>query len=151
MTYVDMARSHVKECLREGFELSRLVVDEDGDVPFTAGTAVYYVTVRTDGKKVKVWSTVVVGVKATVALLREVNAVNMSLEGSRMFVAGNRIVLEGVLPVDGLTPETLRELCLEVGNTADEVGTMISAVHGGEVSRPEGSEGCSECGGELPF
>lgn len=148
MGYVDLARSHVKECLREGFELPQLVVDEDGDVPFTRGTAVYYVTVRSDGKKVKVWSTAVCGVKPIAAVLREVNEVNMGLEHSRAFVVRNKLIVEGILPIDGLTPDSLRELCMEVGNVADEVGQMISAVHGGEVMRPEGDGGCEHCGRE---
>lgn len=146
MGYVDLARSHVKECLREGFELAQLIVDEDGDVPFTKGTAVYFVSVRSDGKKVKVWATAVSGVKPIAAVLREVNEINTGLQHSRAFVTKDRLVIEGVLPVDGLTPEDLRDLCVEVGNVADEVGQLISTVYGGEVMRPEGTGGCEHCG-----
>jgi hypothetical protein len=145
MGYADLARSHVKECLREAFELSQLVVDADGDVPFTHGTAIYYVTVRRDGKKVKVWSSAVHGLKATAAVLKEVNSVNATVQHCRLFVSGGRLVVEGVLPVDGLTPEDLRDLCVEVGTVADDVGQLVSAVHGGELTLPNG---CSECGGE---
>jgi hypothetical protein len=146
MGYVDLARSHVKECLREAFELPQLVVDEDGDVPFTHGTAQYYVTVRQDGRKAKAWSTAVFGVKPVAAVLREINEVNAGLQHARVFVSRERLVVEGVLPIDGLTPDDLRELCLEVGTVADEVGQMISAVHGGVVAVPEGEGGCDHCG-----
>jgi hypothetical protein len=61
-------------------------------------------------------------------------------------VAGERLVVEGVLPVDALTPSDLRDLCLEIGSVADEVGQLISAVHGGAVSRPEGDGSCDHCG-----
>ena len=144
MAYVDLARSHVKECLREAFALPQLVVDEDGDVPFTHGTAVYYVTVRGDGRRVKAWAHAVRGVKRSAALLRELNEVNRSRELARVHVVHDRVVVEGVLAVDGLSPEDLRELCLEVGTIADEVGTMISTVHGGVVASPDGS--CDHCG-----
>ena len=147
MGYVDLARSHVKECLREGFELPQLVVDEDGDLPFTCGTARYWVTVRSVGRKVKVWSTAVFGVKPVAAVLREVNEVNAGLQHSRAYVSQHRLVVEGVLPVDGLTPEDLRDLCVEVGGVADQVGQMISAVHGGEVAVPDDEDGCDHCGG----
>lgn len=148
MAYVDLARSHVKECLREAFELPQLIVDEDGDVPFHQGTAVYFVSIRLDGKKVKVWSQAVVGIKPTAGVLREVNEVNAGMEHARAFITRQRLVIEGVLPTDGLTPEDLRDLCLEVGVAADEIGTMISAVHGGEVARPGSTSGCAHCDSE---
>lgn len=144
MAYVDLARSHVKECLREAFELPTLSVDDDGDVPFAHGTAVYYVTVRSDGKRVKVWANAVVGVKRTAALQREINEVNAGLELARVYLVQDRLVIEGVLPVEPLLPADLRDLCLEVGITADEVGEMVSTVHGGVVARPDDS--CDHCG-----
>ena len=147
MALADLARSHVKECLRESLELSTVFVDSDGDVPIAHGTAIYWVAVRSDGKYVKAWSRPVVGVKQTAALMREVNEVNMGLEHSRLFFAKGMLMLEGVLPVDGLTPEYLHDLCVEVGATADDVGQMISAVYGGEVARPDGDGSCEQCGG----
>lgn len=144
MAYVDLARSHVKECLREAFELSNVNVDCDGDVPFVHGTAIYYVTVRTDGRRVKVWAHAVSGLKQTASLLREVNEVNMGLELSRAYLLRDLLVVEGVLPVEGLIPADLRDLCLEVGSTADDVGEMVSTVHGGIVARPDDS--CDHCG-----
>ncbi len=145
MAYADLARSHVKECLREAFELPQLIVDDDGDVPFAHGTARYYATVRADGRKVKVWSHAVTGVKVSAAVLREVNAANAALETARVVAVGDRVIVEGVLPVDGLTPPDLRDLCVEVGVTADRVGQLIAAVHGGRVGLPA-EEGCEECG-----
>jgi hypothetical protein len=54
------------------------------------------------------------------------------------------VVIEGVLPVDGLTPVLMRELCLEVGSTSDTVGQLVAAVHGGQVTYPGGCDVCSE-------
>jgi len=42
LSYEDMARSHVKELVREAFELDEVVVDSDGDLPFPCGTAMFY-------------------------------------------------------------------------------------------------------------
>lgn len=145
LSYVDLARSHVKECLREAFCLEELVVDDDGDVPFVWGTALYFVTVSTDGQMVKVWAHAVLGLKVTPAVLREVNEVNRGLLLTRAYTRRKRLVVEGVLPVDGLTVDGLLELCREVGTTADEVGQMVSAVHGGEVLRPDGGQGRGQC------
>lgn len=146
MSFVDLAKSHVRECLREGFELPSLMVDDDGDVPFSHGTARYYVTVRQDGLKVKAWATAVYGVKPSAAVLREINEVNAGLQFSRAFIVQERLMIEGVLPIDGLTATDLRDLCVEIGSVADEVGQMISAVHGGVVAVPEGEDRCDRCG-----
>jgi hypothetical protein len=146
MSYADLARSHVKECAREAFGLTELVVDCDGDLPFSHGTANYYVSVRSDGRKVKAWSHAVLGVRSSAAVLREVNALNARLEHARAFLVEERLLVEGVLPVDGLTPEDLRELCLEVGTTADEFGQLVSTVHGGVTARSADDEGCDHCG-----
>ena len=148
MAYTDLARSHVRECLREAFELKELVTDPDGDVPFRHGTAAYYVTLRKDGKRVKAWSWAVRDVKATAPLLRELNEVNGELELARIFWRHKTVVVEGVLPVDDLTPERIRELCVEVGETADRVGQVLATVYGGEVAfSDEEDDTCPECGG----
>lgn len=78
-------------------------------------------------------SHVISGLKSTAAVLREVNDVNRGLQYSRAFLVHDRLAVEGVLPVEGLTPVDLRDLCLEVGGVADEVGQLMSAVHGGQL------------------
>ena len=45
MSYLEMARSHVKELAREAFDLTEVVVDRDGDLPFPYGTAVLHMSV----------------------------------------------------------------------------------------------------------
>jgi hypothetical protein len=145
MAYRDMARSHVVECTRKAFELSEVTVDGDGDLPMRYGTAMYFLSIRGDGRKVKAWSPVVGPVKGSAALLRELNEVNAGLLVSRVFWGDDQVVAEGMLPIEELTPELLRELCVEVGQTADSVGSMVSAVFGGSVSF-SGDEGCPECG-----
>ncbi len=82
------------------------------------------------------------GVKPSAAVLREINEVNAGLQFSRAFIVQERLMIEGVLPIDGLTATDLRDLCVEIGSVADEVGQMISAVHGGVVAVPEGEDRC---------
>ena len=45
MSYPEMARSHVTELAREAFDLTEVVVDRDGDLPFPNGTAVLHMSV----------------------------------------------------------------------------------------------------------
>ena len=45
MSYLEMARWHAKELAREAFDLTEVVVDRDGDLPFPNGTAVLHMSV----------------------------------------------------------------------------------------------------------
>lgn len=147
MAYADMARSHVKELVRQGMGLTELVEDCDGDLPFRRGTAAYFISTRMDGAKLRVWSRTVGDIKPTVAVLREVNAANLGLETARVIVRGREVFVEGVLPVDSCTAEQLAELCLEVGVVADELGSMIAAVHGGSTWFSDDDSAC-QCGAD---
>lgn len=138
LSYEDMARSHVKELVREAFELTDVAVDADGDLPFPCGTAMFYVSVVRGGRLVRVWSQAVAAIDVKKSVLREVNEANAGLVLSRVFATGSAVVVEGCLPVEALRAQDLAALCHEVGTTADSVGSMLAAVHGGHVAFPDG-------------
>lgn len=133
MSYVQMAHSHVQRMLREGMELDEIRQDCDGDYPFRHGTAMYYLSVGRGGHMVKVWSSCVFGLKGTAAVLREINATNARLMHCRMFLSGTTLQVEAFVPIIGLVPAYLVAVCSEVGETADSVGQLMAAVHGGSV------------------
>jgi hypothetical protein len=133
MAFVDMARSHVERMLREGFELERVVTDGDGDWPFRHRSAAYWLTLSPTGHLVRAWSRVVEGVKPTAGLLREVNDANSRLLHSRAYVERGVVWLEAVLPVQPLEADYLAAVCSEIGCTADALGPLLAAVHGGWV------------------
>lgn len=135
-----MARSHVKELAREAFELDHLVVDADGDLPFPCGTAMVYVSVAGDGQLVRVWSQAVAGIRVDKAVLREINEVNADLVVSRVYATSSSVLVEGCLPVETLRAKDLGALCSEVGTTADKLGSLLAAVHGGHIMFPEGCD-----------
>lgn len=141
MSYEEMARSHVKELVREAFDVTEVVVDPDGDLPFMSGTAVFYVSVVAGGRLVRVWSGAVHGLAVTKPVLREVNDANAGLVLARAWVQGSGVMVEGCLPVETIRGEDLRALCAEVGATADRLGSMLAAVHGGEVVLPVAAAG----------
>ena len=140
-----MARSHVKELAREAFALEEVVVDDDGDLPFPCGTAMFYVSVVRDGRLVRVWSRAVTGIAPKKPVLREVNEANAGLVLARVYATGSGVWVEGCLPVEPLRADDLGRLCWEVGTTADRLGSMLSAVHGGHVVFPDGCEAGHEC------
>lgn len=134
MAYEDLARSHVRQLLRDGMELAEVVVDGDGDVPFRHGTAMYYVSTVYGGRMARIWSNAVCGVKAKGQVLREVNSTNEMLVHGRVFIQGETLVVEAFLPVDPLEPDYLACVCMEVGSTADRLGQLVATVHGGHVA-----------------
>jgi len=138
-----MARSHVKELAREAFELDEVVVDCDGDLPFPFGTALVYVSVVRDGRLVRVWSRALSGIHVNKAVLREIDEVNAGLIFGRVFTRLDGVIVESCLPVEPLRPCDLGRLVAEVGATADRVGSMLAAVHGGDVVFPDGCDASS--------
>lgn len=147
MAFVDMARSHVKELVREGLGLREVVEDCDGDLPFRQGTAAWFISVRSDGQRLKVWSRAVLGLRATAAVLREVNDANLTLEAAKVVVRGDAVFVEGLLPVEDCTAQRLEALCLEVSQCADGLGQMLVAVHGGSTWFTDADDDvCPECG-----
>lgn len=140
MSYEGMARSHVKELAREAFELDEVVVDGDGDLPFPFGTAMTYVSVIRNGRVVRVWGRAVGGVHVDKAVRREVNQANAALTFGRVWIMGDQVLVEGCLPIEPMRPRDLAMLVMEVGFTADRLGSMLAAVHGGFVFSPEGCD-----------
>ena len=139
-----MARSHVKELLRTAFGWEQVVVDGDGDVPITCGTAMVYASVVGKGRLVRVWSRAVSGVRATKSVLREVNDANVHAVAARVYAEHDAVWVEGHLPVETVRVEDLAQLCREVGDLADHLGQMLAAVHGGSVAFPEAADVSSE-------
>jgi hypothetical protein len=135
-----MARSHVKELVREAFELDEVVVDEDGDLPFPCGTAMFYLSLVREGRLLRVWSRAVAGLKINKPVLREINEVNRSLIFARVAAGSSEVWVEGFLPVESLHVYDVGFLCSEVGRTADRLGSMLAAVHGGMVAFPDAAE-----------
>jgi hypothetical protein len=129
-----MAHSHLQRMLREGMELDEVRQDCDGDYPFRHGTAMYYLSVGRGGHMVKIWSNVVYGLKNTAPVLREINATNERLMHCRMFLSGTTLQIEAFLPVQPLVSAYLTAVCHELGETADSVGQLLAAVHGGMVT-----------------
>lgn len=134
LSYTQMAHSHLQRMLREGMELAEVGQDCDGDYPFRHRTAVYYLSAGRDGHMVKIWSNVVFRLKGTAAVLREINATNERLMHCRMFLSGTTLQVEAFLPIQPLVPGYLTAVCAEVGETADSVGQLMAAVHGGCIA-----------------
>ena len=124
MSYQDMARSHVKELVRETFDLSE-VVDED-DLSFPCGSAMLCESVVRDGCVLRLWSRGVIGLRVNMPVQREMDEVNVGLRFSRVSSRHDGVWVEGCLPIEMLRVPELQAPFHEVGTTADRLGSTRS-------------------------
>jgi hypothetical protein len=130
-------RAHVRQCLQEVWDVCRVEVDADGDVPFRTGIAAGWIS-AVDGEPplVRVWAHVAFGVKATAAVLRELNDINRRSRTAHVYWAGGGVIAEQTLHADGVDSATLGQAWDAVSSVANDLGPMLAAVHGGATPFP---------------
>jgi len=96
------------------------------------------------GRVLRVWSRAVVGITVNKPVLRELNGVNRGLVMARVWADSDSVWVEGCLPVEVLRSCDVGALCHEVGSTADRLGSMLAAVHGGTVVFPGGCDSVTQ-------
>lgn len=135
MTYVDALRHHVERSLRHCLEGQPLERDAAGDYLVSVDEFVVRLSpmVAHAPPLVRVWSTVLTGVKVSRALLTELNDVNLGLRQLRCVLDGDDVFLSAELEIESLEAAALWRLVQHVGSAADHVGTLIATVHGGEI------------------
>lgn len=130
-------RGHVQRCLEEIWDVCRVTVDGDGDIPFRAGAAGGWISViEDDPHLVRVWAHAAYGVKATAAVLREINDVNQRIKTAHVYWADGVVVVEQTLHADGVDVTTLAQGWRSVCGAANDLGPLLAAVHGGATPFP---------------
>lgn len=130
-------QSHIRQCLQDSWEVPNLQVDDDGDVPFRAGVAAGWVA-AVDGEPplVRVWAHAAFGIKGTAAVLREINDINRRGCTARVYWDDGAVVVEQTLHADGVDAVTLDHAWEAVSTVANDVGPMLTVVHGGATPFP---------------
>lgn len=129
-----LARSHVERCLQDIWDVCRVHHDHDGDYPFNNGTATCFVSVvKGDPIMVRVWALAVIGIERSGKLLKELNDINGRTRTVTVHWQNNAAIVEQTLHINGVKRSTLGQACTSVGFVADDVGTMLAAVFGGET------------------
>jgi len=130
-------RAHVRQCLQEVWEVCRVEVDADGDVPFRTGVAAGWIC-AVDGEPplVRVWAHVAFGVKPTEPVLRELNDINRRSKTAHVYWADGGVIAEQTLHADGVDSATLAQAWRAVSVVANDLGPMLAAVHGGATPFP---------------
>ncbi len=135
-------RAHVRQCLQEVWDVCRVEVDPDGDVPFRSGSAAGWVSaVEGTPPVVRVWAHVAYSVKASAAVLRELNDINRRSRTAHVYWDDGFVVAEQTLHTHGVDSATLAQAWAAVCAVANDLGPMLAAVHGGATPFP--AEGTS--------
>jgi hypothetical protein len=127
-----MLRSHTERCLQEIWEQPELHTDDDGDYPFRYGTAICWVRVSpAPQQEVRVFAHAAHGVKRTAKLLAEINDINVRARWVTVSLQDGFVVVTGALHWTAINRPALAELMSAASHVADDIGSMIAAVHGG--------------------
>ena len=137
---IEWVRAYVEKLLRVGLT-GPPVPDADGDYPFRWGTAACWVRICEEPfLRVEVFAHAALGVKGSVALLRELNDLTAGLLRGRVYVRDGVVVMEDNIPASAVTPEELAESCACVGTLGHELGVMLAAMFDGQTPFPADAE-----------
>lgn len=138
--------SHVERLLADEWDVSRVYADDDGDFPWSYGTAAGWVSVSGAGEHymVRVWSHAAYGLKQAAKLLRELNDIQSKSLSAATFLSGHIVVVEQTLSPIGLTQPVLAQALNAVRTVANDIGLLIAAMYGGRTPLPSTAKPESE-------
>lgn len=107
--------------------------DADGDLPVSGETCLTWVRTETSEPwGVRVFALAARDVPLKAAVYKEVNAANTADRAIRVVLAANgSLMVDYLIFADAVNTDTLRSVIRRVLQVADELGPMITAVHGG--------------------
>jgi hypothetical protein len=85
--------ARVDAALREYLEVEEVIRDEDGDRPIRSGEAMVFVRAVRDPGFVAVFSPALTGITRSVALVKAVNDMNISIRGARAAVTDDAVMI----------------------------------------------------------
>ena len=131
-------RSHVERLLQEEWEACRVQPDDDDDYHFRRGTAACWVRLldTADRPMIRVWAEAAIGVKASVAMWKELNDIQRRCLSTAVVWVDGRVLVSQTLSPIGLTGPVLAQALDAVGNVADDVGLLLAGMFGGSTPYP---------------
>lgn len=134
MTELMWIRSHVEQLLECEWDACRLQADSDGDYAFRRGTAACWVSVLdTDPVMVRVFAHAAYGLKPSLKLFTEINEIQRRALSCRVEFGEGVVVVSQTISPQGLTQPVLRQALNAVSGAADDIGTLLAAMFGGQT------------------
>ena len=137
MSEFQWIRSHVERLLQDEWEVCTVVADGDGDYGFRFGRAACWVSVlASEPVMVRVFAHAAVGVKPTLAVLRELNDIQCRALSSSISIEDGIVHVVQTLSPIGLTQPVLAQAMKSVGGVANDIGVLMAGVFGGATPYP---------------
>jgi hypothetical protein len=141
MARLEVLRPYVQKIVAEYLELdpAKLIVDDDGNIPVSRGSASYYVRLldAQPGPIVQVYSPVLSEIQSSPELLAKINEINASIWFGRMFHTGDQVILAMEMVAESLDKEEIAAACNNIGSIADQRDTELHAAFGGKMARED--------------
>ncbi len=132
-----MLRSHTERCLQDIWGTSRLRTDADEDYPYRHGTAMCWVSVQQGPEPgLRVFAHAALGLKRSARLLTELNELNTSSRWARVGLVDGIALVSAELHWSAVDRLALAHAVRAVGQVADDVGTLLATVYGGDTPFP---------------
>ena len=134
MQEIQWFRAYVEQILEDAWDMPRVVADDDGDYVYRYGTAACLVRVEPIAPmSVRVMARAATGVKRSAKLLAELNEHNATSRWVTTYWFAGAVYVDRAIDASGVTPETLTRVCAEIGQAADNIGTLIAGVFDGKT------------------
>lgn len=132
-----MMRSHLERCLQDIWGTHDLVVDADQDYPFPYGIAACWVSPLVGPVPgVEVYAHAAVGLRPSAKLLREVSELNVRSRWTKVMYADGIVRVSAVLHWTAIDRLSLAHTLVQVGEVANDVGSLLAVVYGGSTPYP---------------
>ncbi|MGB2970518.1 MAG: YbjN domain-containing protein [Candidatus Nanopelagicales bacterium] len=141
----DMVESYVRD-LVERMTGTRPESDEDGDLRFEFGKALFFIRVINPGDAiVQVFSNAVAELESTPALDTALNEINSAIQFARIFHVRGQVLIESEIWGSDVNPANLAYACSNIASATDAYGPKLVETFGGvavfeESKQPEYSQ-----------
>lgn len=137
MSEKEWIRSHVEVLLQREWDVCRVFPDDDGDFFFPHDSAARWVTVMGhDPIMVRVFAHAAFGIKPTLAVLREINELQLKSLSAHVAHANGIVTVSQTVSPIGLTQPVLAQAMDAVAGIAAEIGPLFAAMFGGATPFP---------------
>ena len=134
-TSFESQRADAERLIADVFGPDAVHRDHDGDYPLsTRSTPIFARLVDDQPVRMQVFAVVLGGVESTRELLAELNDHNARLGFVRTFWVANQVLVESDLVAATADPPELIAAFDRVRDVAEDLGPMLAAVHGGELT-----------------
>lgn len=135
MARADVLRPYVEKTLKELLQTDNLIIDDDGDVPIRTGSSMYYVRLLDrEIPLVRVFATLVTGVKKNAKLLGALNDINNDIAMARVFWCEDDVIVSSEMVAETLDKIELDQACRNISWIADTYDTKLHEEFGGKMS-----------------